>query len=451
MSAAFIHLSDIHFGQERDDSLHVHNDVKRELIVDAERVVRKLPNGIAHGILVTGDIAYSGKKWQYDDAAVWLDRLAVAVGCEKFNIQMVPGNHDLDRDLLSFGGKLLLDAIRDGGAAEYERILSNNIDRQALFARFKAYGEFCEGYDCLLDTEGRYAANMVVELAPGRSIKFIRLNSALLCHGKENDEAPELLVGARQFTIPRENGEEIVALIHHPLNWLKDKAQVSDYLRSRAKVLVSGHEHNPKVVVDHLEEGSDFMMLAAGATVPSKSEAVYVFTYNIIEFDWDPDRDALKVTMHPRVWNPQKTKFEGDAERLGGPGSQYVLECPNFRAGVAKKRENEPANQAATPEESSEPVIEMVAQAESVQEGLQVSPETPGYRLELLRFFRDLTEGERLLILITLDAISADSDDRMTQAVERRLFDWIIRQGKIDDLRRLVDTYISRNNQERKI
>lgn len=450
MSATFIHLSDIHFGQEHDDSLHVHNDVKNELVADAARVINNLPNRVAHGILVTGDIAYSGKKEQYDDAAVWLDRLAAAVGCEKFNIQMVPGNHDLDRDMLSLGGKLMLDEIRAGGAAEYEKILANDLDRQALFSRFKAYGEFCEGYDCLLDTEGRYATNMAVELAPGRLIKFIRLNSSLLCHGKENDEEPELLMGARQFTIPRENGEEIVALIHHPLNWFKDKVQVSDYLRSRTRVLVSGHEHNPKVIVEKFEKGADFMMLAAGATVPSKSEAVYVFTYNIIEFEWDADRDALKVTMHPRVWNPQKTRFELDSDRLGGPEPLYVLECPNFRAGVANKVENASANQTVAQKVDREPVIEMVAQAESIQEGLQVSPENPGYRLELLRFFRDLTEGERLRILISLDAISAESDDRMTQAVERRLFDWLVRQGKIDDLRRLIDEYISNNDQGEK-
>ncbi len=336
----------------------------------------------------------------------------------------------------------MLDAIRNGGAEEYEKILSSDLDRQALFARFSAYGEFCEGYDCLLDTEGRYAANMVVELAPGRSIRFIRLNSALLCHGNENDEVPELLVGARQFTIPRENGEEVVALIHHPLNWFKDKAQVLQYLRSRARLLVSGHEHNPKVVVEQFEEGADFMMLAAGATVPSKSEAIYVFTYNIIEFDWDPDRDALKVTIHPRVWNPQKTQFENDPVRLGGVEPWYLLECPNFRSGVIKKMDNATANQAAAEDVAREPVIEMVAQAEPIQEDLQVTPQNPGYRLELLRFFRDLTEGERLRILISLDAISPDSDDRMTQALERRLFDWLIRQGKIDNVRRLIDECI---------
>ena len=60
MSAVFVHVSDIHFGQERDHSIHIHNDVKMQLIEDAAEVVAGLPTGIAQGILVTGDIAQTG-------------------------------------------------------------------------------------------------------------------------------------------------------------------------------------------------------------------------------------------------------------------------------------------------------------------------------------------------------------------------------------------------------
>ncbi len=334
MAVTFIHLSDIHFGQERDDSLHIHNDVKAQLIADAEKFVSELPAGVAQGILVTGDIAQAGKAEQYIDAGKWLDKLAAAVGCESYRIQMVPGNHDLDRDLLSKGGRFILDAIKSGGAAEYESILANESDRSLLFARFGAYGKFCEGYDCALDSEGRFAANMHVELAPGRSIRFVRMNSSLLCTGTENDENPELLVGARQFTIPRTKGEEIVVLIHHPLHWLKDQHDASQYIKSRARILISGHEHNPKVSVENIEGGSDVLMLAAGATVPTKSNDVYTFTYNIIEFDWDRGSDALAVTIHPRAWNPDFTRFESDSKRLGGTDPKFVLGCPNFRDGT---------------------------------------------------------------------------------------------------------------------
>jgi 3',5'-cyclic AMP phosphodiesterase CpdA len=107
MSAVFVHVSDIHFGQERDHALHVHDDVKEQLISDAAKVVAGLPSGVAQGILVTGDIAYSGSRSQYDAAGRWLDKLADSVGCATTRVQMVPGNHDMDRDKLSIGGELL--------------------------------------------------------------------------------------------------------------------------------------------------------------------------------------------------------------------------------------------------------------------------------------------------------------------------------------------------------
>lgn len=69
MSAVFVHVSDIHFGQEKgDDRVHIHDDVKQQLISDARHVVSNIANGVAHGILVTGDIAHSGTKAEYDSA-----------------------------------------------------------------------------------------------------------------------------------------------------------------------------------------------------------------------------------------------------------------------------------------------------------------------------------------------------------------------------------------------
>lgn len=399
MPAVFVHVSDIHFGQEKDDSVHIHNDVKQCVIDDAAEVVKSLVPGVAHGILATGDIAFSGKQPQYDEAAKWLDDLAKAVGCEIFQIQMVPGNHDLDRDRLSLTGKYVLDIIRQGGIGQYEQVLSDSTDRSTLYARFADYIKFCEGYDCALDTEGRYSSNLHVELSPGRSIRFVRINSSLLCTGDERDDDPELIIGARQFTVRRQQGEEVVALIHHPLNWFKDSEDATRYLKSRVRVLISGHEHNPRVSVDAVEEGADVMMLAAGATVPFKSNDEYTFTYNIIEFDWDEAQDALAVTIHPRAWDSKRTKFIADDKRLGGKNPKFVLASPNFRTGSAA------AGEATIPSDSvHEPVVEIVP-ALDTNEVRPVEHEDPDYRITLLRFFRDLTEAQRLRVLAELGAL----------------------------------------------
>ncbi|SMG65348.1 protein containing Metallophosphoesterase domain [methanotrophic bacterial endosymbiont of Bathymodiolus sp.] len=331
MSAVFVHVSDIHFGQEKDDRVFIHADVKQQLIADAKEVIASIGDGVAHGILVTGDIAQSGIWEEYENAGKWLDDLASNIGVEIHRVQMVPGNHDLDRSKLSFSGKQILDYIRDGTAKEYEEILNNPTDRAALFARFADYDRFSFGYNCPLNNQGGYASEMEVNLAPGRSIRFIRFNSALLCHGHERDEQPELVIGARQFIIPRTAGVENIILVHHPLNWYKDQNDVREYIRTRARVFISGHEHNPKVLVDNVEAGCDLLILAAGATVPYRSSDTYTFTYNIIEFDWDEQIDGLSVTIHPRAWNARRTCFEADNERLGGKSPNFRLECPSFR------------------------------------------------------------------------------------------------------------------------
>ncbi|OQW76548.1 MAG: hypothetical protein BVN32_09005 [Proteobacteria bacterium ST_bin14] len=448
MPAIFVHVSDIHFGQERDHVVHIHDDVKRELVADAAAVVASLPESEVKGILVTGDIAFSGKAEQYEAAGKWLDALAAGIGCPIHRVQMVPGNHDLDRDKLSIGGSHLLEYIRQGGAADYEKVISNEDDRATLFRRFEDYGRFCIGYNCGLDLEAKLATNLRIEVGPGRWIRFVRLNSSLLCHGKEWLDPPELVIGERQFIIPRNVGEENVVLVHHPLNWYKDEAQVRDYVRSRARVFISGHEHNPTVKIDKVEDGCDVMMLAAGAAVPFKSNDEYTYTYNIIEFDWEDATDCLVVTMHPRAWNPKNTCFEADEKRLGGEEPRFTLGSPNFRKlGAAA-----PAQGVArvTGEVASEPTVELV-HAEDVEitagEEPQMPPYVEGYELAMLRFFRDLYESERLKILVDLDALPAESDERMSQGLELRLFDWLARQGRLTEVVTMIDRLIDERDE----
>lgn len=446
MSAIFVHVSDIHFGQEKDDRVYIHADVKQQLIADAKEVVSNMAGGVAHGILVTGDIAQSGRWEEYEGAGKWLDELAANIGVEIHRVQMVPGNHDLDRSKLSFAGKQILDHIRANGATEYEDILKNPTDRAALLVRFEDYGRFSFGYNCPLNNEGAFASEMEVNLAPGRTIRFIRFNSSLLCHGKERDENPELMLGARQFTIPRTDGVENIVLAHHPLHWYKDQGQVRDYIRSRARVFISGHEHNPKVEVDNVEPGCDVMMLAAGATVPYKSDDVYTFTYNIIEFDWDEEIDGLSVTMYPRAWNAQRTCFEADDKRLGGKAPNFRLGCPSFRKAdrpdVPKTAQHLDAPSIKEGTHSAKPTIAMIPMESLTGEPSAMQPKAEGYETARLRFFRDLLEGERLRTLVELDALPADSNERMSQGLERKLFDMLVRNGRLGDVERMINQLI---------
>lgn len=96
MSIAFVHLSDIHFGQEKGGNLNIDNDAKAQLLIDVRKVVATLPEGRAAGLIVTGDIAHGGSEREYKDAGDWLDKVSEAAGCSITDVQLVPGNHDID-------------------------------------------------------------------------------------------------------------------------------------------------------------------------------------------------------------------------------------------------------------------------------------------------------------------------------------------------------------------
>lgn len=445
MPAIFVHVSDIHFGQEKDEVVHFHTDVKEQLIADAASVVASLHAGKATGILVTGDIAQSGKAEQYHLAGAWLDQLAVAIGCENVDVQMVPGNHDLDRDRTSQSVEHLLPKLREGGAAEYERVLNNDIDRAALFSRFADYITFAEGYNCPLNMHGKFSEK-IVNLAPGRKIRFVRMNSALLCTNKDQYGKPELFIGARQFaTIPRVDGEENILLIHHPLSWFKDAEDATRYIRSRTRVFIAGHEHDPKVNVESVEDGSDLMMLAAGATVPYKSTDAYTYTYNVLVFDWDEIDDALSVTILPRAWNPAHTRFEPDDVRLGGRNPKHVLQSPNFR----KCRKSAHSAKAGEQVQIDGLVAEEAVKARSDDfptkpaQNAMPQHEPVGYRQVLLQFFRDLSEADRLRVLIELEAVPDGFDSPITHNIERELLDHLVDNGRLADVAKKIDAIIS--------
>ena len=427
MGIGFVHLSDIHFGQENGGNIWIHNDVKDRLIDDVKLVAKKLQSGRAAGIIVTGDIAYGGREREYTAAAAWLDKVAEAAGCDIFDIQVVPGNHDIDRDEITPGTEMMLERIIAEGEPALDRFLQSDADRDLLFRRFSAYLPFAEGYRCPLDTNAELAEEQVDKLAPGRSIRFIRLNSALAC--SKNDEEGKLLLGARQRVLNPRPGEELVVLSHHPVHWFQDSEEAWRYIRNRARVFISGHEHNPSVKTETIEEGSDLMMLAAGAAVPPDSDDTFNYCYNFIEFEWDDKADALSVHVRPRAWVNEQKRFDADDARLCGQGPKFSLACPNFRKAPQVKNLS---TQEAVVDGASDTVsiTTLDEHAPKTQEEAMVD----NYSLLLLRFFRDLSPSQRIVILTSLGALPTNWRGTLSESIERKAFDSLVKSGRGDEL-----------------
>lgn len=438
LTAIFVHLSDIHFGQEGKSGQRVLNeDARRQLIEDAAVEVARLPNAKASGIIVTGDIAYAGKRHEYEAAAAWMDQLAARVGCGAGDIQMIPGNHDVDRDAIKGMAKMMLNAIHDEGEARLDIFLETPVDRDVLYSRFVEYRRLADAYRCPLDCTGNSSSDRRVPLADGRAVRFVRLNSALICT-KGREEEGKLLLGARQRVLEEHAGEELVVLTHHPLNWYADSADAQKFLRARARAFISGHEHLASIDVVAVEPGNDLLMIAAGATTPDKIDDTYTYAYNLIGFDWDEGSDALAVTLHPRAWNDEMKRFEADDGRLKGRDRRIVLGSPNFR--------KSPLPDVAPTEDwihdQPAPVEIIISEEDDVN--ADASVDEAEYQNLHMRFFRDLGEGERLRILVELDVVPAEIAGGFKHETEARLLRSAVRARKYDKLRALVEEALAR-------
>ncbi|MGF6721286.1 putative phosphodiesterase [Paraburkholderia sp. GAS41] len=419
MALAFVHISDIHFGQEKGGQTVVDDDVKDSIVEDCRNAFALLPADTIRGVIATGDIAYSGKEAEYTQAGIWFDKLTAAIGCLRSNVFIVPGNHDIDRAKISENCEEMLKSIASEGDAKLDKYLETEADREQLFHRFDDYRLFAQAYDCPIDDDGGLAGDHPLTISEGRVLRFVGLNSALICGA--SDKKGNLLLGMRQRVVQRNiDGEELVVLMHHPLDWLLDSEDVSNYLRSRARVVVSGHEHmaSSKLVTAHDER--KVLMISAGATVPPAREGKR-YCFNIIKFDWNECEENLTVRIEPREWDAKSTRFSAGTAEVGGVAQSYVLDCPNYGS-IAK----------STPA----PIVPSASQnlEEPAMEKPSITSDDEEYALVVLSFFRDIEESGRIKILSDLNIIPKSFKGTLTHSIERSFLDKAKQAGKVSEI-----------------
>jgi len=92
----FLHLSDIHFSRRSSTSYDPDLDLRRQLLADAVQLMTQVK--VCSGILVSGDVAFSGKPDEYAKARDWLREICHKLNCSEESVWVIPGNHDVDRD-----------------------------------------------------------------------------------------------------------------------------------------------------------------------------------------------------------------------------------------------------------------------------------------------------------------------------------------------------------------
>lgn len=280
----WLHISDIHMRARDAWSQDV------VLTATCDHIARQRTEGnVADFILVTGDIAFSGKADEYMLAVGFFDALCIAAGMSKERIFCVPGNHDIDRDRQSLcftGGRASLQNLN-----RVDELLAAGEDLSTLLMRQENYRHFQKMYfgaqDLRWTANGlAYVSHLTIEDV---RLAIVGLDSAWLAEGGISDHG-KLLIGERQVIDALDLAQKsddsphvILGMAHHPVHLLQefDRVPVQNRIERACHFFHCGHLHEPEARAAGFS-GTGCLTLAAGASFETRQSHN---TYSVVTLD----------------------------------------------------------------------------------------------------------------------------------------------------------------------
>lgn len=421
-----LHISDIHF--RTPDCLTARSDPERpyrtRLLQDVR--TRTAALGPVGAILVSGDIAFRGCAQEYEVALAWLKELADACRCPVDRVFVTPGNHDVDRSVITENPAIgnAQRAIMTAEDHKRERVLRTQFSHpatgRALLESHDAYNDFAKLFNCQIYTPDRLCWTQDIALNDGVHLRIHGLTSTLLSGADGRDDSRNhLYLGPMQTSLDPEDNVVNLVMAHHPPDWLLDQDDVNDVINNRAALQLFGHKHRQRITQER-----SYIRFSAGAVNPDRNELGWEPGYNLIQLHVvgsGPDR-ALEINTHVLVLQSNPERF---VPRLDNEDKQVFQHRIPFPGYMPTMSDIVPGSIRAVP------APELLAPTDSIVE--VPMDEEPTHNL-LFRFW-GLSSSQRREIalelgLITHDDLSIPEYERYGRALlnarDRGLLDQVV-------------------------
>lgn len=286
MKIRYLHLSDLNItGKASDNSANTFNlSLVTGSMITKIKDFKELKDGIDF-IIITGDLAYSGKAEEFDAAEKFCTELLNSCGLTNEQIFIVPGNHDLDRDGINESIKRMYSFNTQDGITE---ILTHEITFPAVFKKFEAFNTFAskvtgkERFNT--ETIGFYE-NLTIERGVHTcNINLIGLNSSLFA-GYEGDDKQKLALGLYQIAphLKVLNNKNIsIGFFHHPFSCYHPADKVCESkLMVGLDIILTGHCHVPENM-SLVNSSGHSVLISAGASFETRESCN---SFNVVEID----------------------------------------------------------------------------------------------------------------------------------------------------------------------
>lgn len=289
--------------------------------------------GPVDAILVTGDIAYRGLSSEYEAAFSWLVELANAAGCTMERVFVVPGNHDVDREVIRRNINLqdIQQTIANCEPNRREQVLyaqfSDPISGKTLFEPISAYNEFAARFGCQVYTPDHLFWLQDISIDERVSLRLYGLTSTILSGMNGNDTRDSLYLSPLQTAYVPLEGIVNVVLCHHPPDWFMDYDDIDDTINERAPIQFFGHRHRQRITATN-----GYIRFSAGAVNPARYEPGWEPGYNLINLTVfeDSAKLYLNIEAHLMNWQTSPDGFHPRRTIEGGLVNRHRISVPCF-------------------------------------------------------------------------------------------------------------------------
>jgi predicted MPP superfamily phosphohydrolase len=313
-----LHCSDLHIEAQADFGQEL---IIQRMLEDVQIAASTSPFDV---VIFSGDLASSGQRAELDRA---LD-LLIAPLKELLDIPagrfvIVPGNHDVDRTVISH---FLEPGLREilNSTEQVDSLAVNEVEFAAAMRRLDAWSSFEDDFyqDSGVVNLSRLANAHPPEICNG-SYGVAALNSAWRATGApENGDRGYLLVSESHAFKALEyiqSASVRLVVMHHPLHWLADwnHSLLRIELERRRTLVLTGHEHvaDPQSTVSIRGEA---LYLPTGCLYQGRRLPI---AYSIIDVD---DRDHW-ANVQLRSWKEARAEFDRGTEYLENGEKRFDL------------------------------------------------------------------------------------------------------------------------------
>jgi UDP-2,3-diacylglucosamine pyrophosphatase LpxH len=307
MKILLLHLSDIHFKARTDTVLSQVQSI-------AATTFSRIHSAEAVFVVISGDVAYSGNREQYEIASAFLEELRAALADETdspIHFILAPGNHDCD-----FSGDqsvrqaLIGTVLQKDGANLSPAIVAECVKVQECFFEFRnTWGPSEKSLDDPLWAAYSFDIG-------GYRVVFDCLNVSWM--SQLHEEQGKLIFPVEPYEYLKSEPAQIrIAILHHPLNWYSQATYrpFRKLVRTLAQIVITGHEHEQNVG-ENLDAESEQSTYVEGGVLQAHDHKTPP-SFNVIELDLDGQQYVCELhSWNGTLFTPREVAAWQDYRQL---------------------------------------------------------------------------------------------------------------------------------------